>query len=98
MFPASFASMIIKIVLPHVAELLVPIKSDVKKHSQYVNEPNDADIRIDKLEEQMKMMAEDQHPPIFTEEMKKSLEERIAKLEEFEKQVRRKKAFKRKDG
>ena len=57
---------------------------------QYVEQPNDADLRIDKLEVQIQMLAEDSHPP-------KPFDERIGKLEEFEKQVRRKKAFKRKD-
>ena len=90
MIPASFAAMILKIALPEMRKLLIP-------HDKYKDEPNDADIRIDKLEVQMKMVAEDQHPPIFTEEMQKELVDRLDKLEEFEKQVRRKKAFKRKD-
>ena len=64
---------------------------------KYVEQPNDADQRIDKLETQIIMLAEDQHPPIFTEEMKQELVDRLGKLEEFEKQVRRKKAFKRKE-
>ena len=65
---------------------------------KYVEQPNDADQRIDKLETQIIMLAEDQHPPIFTEEMKQEIVDRLGKLEEFEKQVKRKKAFKRKDG
>ena len=91
MFPSSFASMIIKIVLPHVVELLVPIKNDVSKHSQYVNEPNDADIRLDKVEEQIKMLAEDQHPPVI------DLDE-WADVKETIKKIKRKKAFKSLNG
>ena len=55
MIPASFASMILKFVLPEVREILVPL-------FKYKDEPNDADIRIDKLEEQVEMLAKDSHP------------------------------------
>ena len=58
MIPASFASMILKFVLPEVREILVPL-------FKYKDEPNDADIRIDKLEAQMEMLAKDQHPPVI---------------------------------
>ena len=82
---------ILKLILPQIREILVPL-------FEYKDEPNDADIRIDKVETQIKMLAEDQHPPIFTEEMKKKIVDRLDRLEEFDQQVRRKKAFKRKDG
>ena len=48
MIPASFASMILKFVLPEVREILVRL-------FKYKDEPNDADIRLDKVEEQIKM-------------------------------------------
>ena len=100
MFPASFVPYILKLISPKLTESIAIHVAKVFKLPQLVNYmelPNDADIRIDKLEVQMEMVAEDQHPPIFTEEMKKELVNRLDKLEEFEKQVRRKKAFKRKD-
>ena len=100
MFPASFVPYILKLISPKLTESIAIHVAKVFKLPQLVNYmelPNDADIRIDKLEAQMEMVAEDQHPPIFTEEMKKELVSRLDKLEEFEKQVRRKKAFKRKD-
>ena len=94
MFPASFAPMIWRWVLPEILELLVPIKDDVKKHSQYVNEPNDADKKLMVHEKEIKLLREmvidlgkDSHP-------EKPFEDRISKLEVFEKQVRNKKAFK----
>ena len=65
LLPASFAKGILKLIIPEIIEMLIPIKSDLKKHSQYVNEPNDADRRIDKLEAQIKMLAQDQHPPVI---------------------------------
>ena len=94
MIPASFAPMIWKYVLPEVVELLVPL-------NKYKDEPNDADKKLvvqeKKLESQgkeLKLLREmvidlgkDSHP-------EKPFEDRIAKLEKFEKQVRNKKAFK----
>ena len=94
MFPISFAPMIWKYVLPEILELLVPIKDDVKKHSQYVNEPNDADKKLMVHEKELKLLREmvidlgkDSHP-------EKPFEDRITKLEAFEKSIRNKKAFK----
>ena len=94
MFPISFAPMIWKYVLPEILELLVPIKNDVEKHSQYVNEPNDADKKLIVHEKELKLLREmvidlgkDSHP-------EKPFEDRITKLEAFEKRVRNKKVFK----
>ena len=94
MIPASFASMIWKYVLPEILELLVPIKNEVKEHSQYVNEPNDADRKLIVHEKELKLLREmvidlgkDSHP-------EKPFEDRITKVEAFVKQVRNKKVFK----
>mgnify|MGYP000400879469 CR=1 FL=1 len=94
MFPALFASMIWKYILPEMLELLVPL-------NKYNDEPNDADKKLivqeKKLESQgkeIKLLREmvidlgkDSHP-------EKPFEDRISKLEAFEKQVRNKKVFK----
>jgi len=94
MFPVSFAPMVLKWVLPEVRELLVPL-------FKYKDEPNDADKKLvvqgKKLESQgkeIKLLREmvidlgkDSHP-------EKPFGDRITKLEEFEKKVRNKKAFK----
>jgi len=94
MFPISFAPMVWKYVLPEILELLVPIKNDVEKHSQYVNEPNDADKKLIVHDKELKLLREmvidlgkDSHP-------EKPFEDRITKVEAFVKQVRNKKAFK----
>ena len=94
MFPISFAPMVWKYVLPEILELLVPIKNDVEKHSQYVNEPNDADKKLMVHEKELKLLREmvidlgkDAHP-------EKPFDDRITKLEAFEKSIRNKKAFK----
>ena len=94
MFPVSFGPMIWKYVLPEVREMLVPL-------FKYKDEPNDADEKLivqgKKLESQgkeLKLLREmvidlgkDSHP-------EKPFEDRITKLEAFEKKVRNKKAFK----
>ena len=94
MFPVSFAPMVLKWVLPEVREILVPL-------FKYKDEPNDADKKLivqgKKLESQgkeIKLLREmvidlgkDSHP-------EKPFEDRITKLEAFEKQVRNKKVFK----
>ena len=94
MLPISFAPMILKWVLPEVREILVPL-------FKYKDEPNDADKKLivqgKKLESQgkeIKLLREmvidlgkDSHP-------EKPFDDRITKLEIFEKQVRNKKVFK----
>jgi len=94
MFPVSFAPMVLKWVLPEVREILVPL-------FKYKDEPNDADKKLivqekklESQEKELKLLREmvidlgkDSHP-------EKPFDDRIAKLEEFEKQVRNKKVFK----
>ena len=94
MFPISFAPMVLKWVLPEVREILVPL-------FKYKDEPNDADKKLivqekklESQEKELKLLREmvidlgkDSHP-------EKPFEDRISKLEAFEKQVRNKKAFK----
>jgi len=87
MFPVSFAPMVLKWVLPEVREILVPL-------FKYKDEPNDADKKLMVHEKELKLLREmvidlgkDSHP-------EKPFEDRITKLEEFEKKVRNKKAFK----
>ena len=76
--------------MPNVIEHIVSVfKMD--KLVNYMELPNDADLRIDKLEEQMKLMAEDQHPPAIDLDEWEDVKETI-------KIIKRKKAFKRKDG
>ena len=57
MLPATFAPMILKLILPRVTDHFMKVfKMD--KLLRYMEEPNDADQRIDKLEVQIKMLAE----------------------------------------
>ena len=66
MFPASFAPYIIKLIAPKLTEKIANHVAKAFKLPQvlnYMELPNDADQRIDKLEAQIEMLAEDQHPP-----------------------------------
>ena len=66
MFPASFSPYIIKLIAPKLTEKIANHIAKAFKLPQLVNYmelPNDADQRLDRVEEQVKMLAEDQHPP-----------------------------------
>ena len=94
MIPASFAPYIIKLIAPKLTEKIVNHMAKAFKLPQLVNYmelPNDADQRLDKLEEQIKMLAEDQHPPVI------DLDE-WADVKETIKKIKRKKAFKSLNG
>ena len=79
--------LVLKFVLPKVLELLVPYK-------KYCFEDNELDIKCRELEQKL---TDQGHKMITLIDMIKARDEAIDKLEEFEKQVRRKRAFKRKD-
>ena len=90
MILAKLAQAVLKLVMPNVIEHIVSVfKMD--KLVNYMELPNDADLRIDKLEEQIKLIAEDQHPPAIDLDEWEDVKETI-------KIIKRKKAFKRKDG
>ena len=71
--PASFAPMILKLIMPKINEHLIKVFK-LEMVLQYVELPNEADIRLDKLEAQIEMLAKDSHPP-------KPFDERISALE-----------------
>ena len=96
--------MVLKFVLPKVMEHIMKVFK-LEKVLRYVEEDNVLDVQMRDIEQKctdigfkvtamqtvVKDLGDDSHPP-------REFDDRIAKLEEFEKQVRRKKAFKRKDG
>ena len=62
MFPASFAPTILKLIAPKLQEKISNHMMKAFKLDQvlkYMQEPNDADKRIDKLEAQVKMLIEE---------------------------------------
>ena len=103
MIPASFAPMILKLVMPKIMDQFLEIFK-LDKVLKYVEQPNELDVQMEDVEKKcsdinMKVTAmqtlikdldKNSHPI-------QPFDDRIKKLEEFEKQVRRKKAFKRKD-
>ena len=83
MFPASFAPYIIKLIAPKLTEKIANHVAKAFKLPQvlnYMELPNDADQRIDKLEAQIKMLAEDQHPPVIDLDEWKDVKDTINKL------------------
>ena len=83
MFPASFAPYIIKLIAPKLTEKIANHISKAFKLPQvlnYMELPNDADQRIDKLETQIKMLAEDQHPPVIDLDEWKDVKDTIKKI------------------
>ena len=90
MFPASFAPYIIKLIAPKLTEKIANHVAKAFKLPQLVNYmelPNDADQRLDRVEAQVKMLAEDQHPPAI------DLDE-WADVKDTIKKIKNKKAFK----
>ena len=83
MFPASFAPYIIKLIAPKLTEKIANHIAKAFKLPQvlnYMELPNDADQRIDKLETQIKMLAEDQHPPVIDLDEWKDVKDTIKKI------------------
>ena len=90
MIPASFAPYIIKLIAPKLTEKIANHVAKAFKLPQLVNYmelPNDADQRLDRVEAQVKMLAEDQHPPAI------DLDE-WADVKDIIKKIKNKKAFK----
>ena len=92
--------MVLKFVLPKVMDHVMKVFK-LEKILRYVEEPNELDVQMRDIEQKctdvgfkvtametvLKDLGDDSHPP-------QAFEDRIAKLEEFEKKVRNKKAFK----
>ena len=93
MIPATFAPMILKLIMPKLMDHFMKVFK-LDKVLQYVEQPNELDDQVADMRRDLKILRQhiidldkDSHP-------EKPFEDRIAKLEEFEKQVRNKKVFK----
>ena len=93
MLPATFAPMILKLIMPKLMDHFMKVFK-LDKVLQYVEQPNELDDQVADMRRDLKVFKQhiidldkDSHP-------EKPFEDRIAKLEEFEKQVRNKKVFK----
>tara|TARA_Y100001951_G_scaffold74694_1_gene61652 strand:+ start:208 stop:513 length:306 start_codon:yes stop_codon:yes gene_type:complete len=101
MIPATFAPMILKLIFPKLEELLKEFKQEVIEHIfkvgkikesiDYRELPNDADMRIDKIEEQLAMLAKDSHTPAIDLKEWENIKETI-------RLIKRKKVFKSLNG
>ena len=103
MIATSFAPMLLKLLMPKIMDQFMEIFK-LDKVLKYVEQPNELDVemenvhkkwsdiamKLNAMESVLKDLDDDSHPI-------QPFDDRITKLEEFEKQVRRKKAFKRKD-
>ena len=92
MFPASFFKNIKNEIVPDIMETIFKLRSELEHQIDEVK------LELKAVKDIITDIGKDQHPPIFTEKKLTKIDDRFKKLEEFEKQVRRKKAFKRKDG
>ena len=91
MIPASFFNNIKNKIVPDIMETIFKLRSELE------HKIDELKLELKAVKDIITDIGKDQHPPIFTEEELTKIDDRFKKLEEFEKQVRRKKAFKRKD-
>ena len=89
MIPATFAPMILKLIMPKLMDHFMKVFK-LDKVLQYVEQPNELDDQVADMRRDLKILRQhiidldkDSHP-------EKPFEDRIAKLEKFEKQVRNK--------
>ena len=84
MFPATFTPMIMKLILPEILKLIKPLR-------KYVEEPNELDVQMENVEEKctkidmklkvmeemLKDLDEDSHPPLPFDKRITALEKKI---------------------
>ena len=85
MFPTSFFKNIKNKIIPDIMEIIYRLRTELEGLIGKLSE------RLDKLETQIEMIAKDQHPPVIDLKEWEDVKDTIKKL-------KRKKAFKRKDG
>ena len=92
MLPASFAPMIVKLVLPKIMDHFMKVFK-LEKILQYVEQPNELDVQMENVEEKcvkidmkikvmeemLKDLDEDSHPPLPFDKRITALENKIAK-------------------
>ena len=92
MIPASFAPMIARLVLPKIMDHFMKVFK-LEKILQYVEQPNELDVQMENVEEKctkidmkikvmeemLKDLDEDSHPPLPFDKRITALENKIAK-------------------
>ena len=101
MIVAKVAQAVLKLLLPKVTEHLMKAFK-LEKLVNYMDNPNDCDKRVDKLEEWVKLLQKDSHEPKEFSKRAKALEEKFESIENdnkelksFMKQIKNKKMFKK---
>ena len=86
----KLAQAILKLLLPKVTQKVTDHLAKIFKLDQvlqYVEMPNDADLKIEKLETKLQMLVEDSHPPAIDIKEWEDMKDTIKK-------IKNKKAFK----
>ena len=94
MIVGKIAGAVLKLLLPKVTQKVTDHLAKIFKLDQvlrYMELPNDADKKIEKVEAQLKMLAEDVHPPVDFPLTKEQSDE----LLDFMKKMKNKKIFKK---
>ena len=92
MIPASFAPMIAKLVMPKIMDHFMKVFK-LEKSIRYVEQPNELDVQMENVEEKcvkidmkikvmeemLKDLDEDSHPPLPFDKRITALENKIAK-------------------
>tara|TARA_Y100000310_G_C20429371_1_gene690663 strand:+ start:337 stop:654 length:318 start_codon:yes stop_codon:yes gene_type:complete len=93
MFPASFASMILKLIMPKIMDQFMEIFK-LDKVLKYVEQPNELDvemenvnkkcidigIKVQAMEEVLKGLDDDSHPPVIDIKEWEDVKETIKKI------------------
>ena len=93
MIPATFAPMILKLIMPKLMDHFMKVFK-LDKVLQYVEQTNELDDQVADIRRDLKVLRQHIIDLDKDSHSEKPFDDRIAKLEEFEKQVRNKKAFK----
>ena len=87
MIPASFAPMLLKLIMPKVLDHFMEVFK-LDKVLQYVEQPNELDEQVGSIRREMDVLRQhiidldkDSHPPIFSKEDKKNIEDRLKRIE-----------------
>tara|TARA_Y100001938_G_scaffold37132_1_gene51274 strand:- start:128 stop:418 length:291 start_codon:yes stop_codon:yes gene_type:complete len=74
---------IIRLVLPKVLDHLMKVFK-LDKMLDYMEKPNDADLRIDDLEKEIQKLKDVSHPPVIAIDRIEAIEDKLALIEIIE--------------
>ena len=74
---------VIRLVLPKVLDHLIKVFK-LDKVLDYMEKPNDADLRIDDLEKEIQKLKDVSHPPVIAIDRIEAIEDKLALIEIIE--------------